>query len=117
MDYNTYSETSSRTFQASTRFSKGGLMAGNFNIDVTKTGEGVRLKLNGSFDGSSACELVNLLNNGDLSGTTKIRVDTDSLKDVHPFGLDVLRSGLHIVKSGKPLVIFTGKMSAQFTAI
>jgi anti-anti-sigma regulatory factor len=89
-------------------------MAGNFNIDFTKTGDDVRLKLNGSFDGSSACELANLLNNGNLHDTSKIRVDTDALKDVHPFGLDVLRHRLHIVKSGKPLLIFTGKRSAQF---
>jgi len=92
-------------------------MAGKFNIDVTKTGDGVRLKLNGSFDGSSACELVNLLNNGNLDGTSKIIVDTDALKDVHPFGVDVLRRRLHLVKSGKPLLIFTGKRSAQFRLI
>ena len=91
-------------------------MAGNFNIDVTKTGDGVRVKLNGSFDGSSACELVNLLNNGNLYDTSRILVDTDALKDVHPFGLDVMRHRLHIVKSGKPPLVFTGKMAARFTA-
>jgi len=90
-------------------------MAGNFNIDVTQTGDGVRLKLNGSFDGSSACELVNLLNNGKLGGSSKVMVDTDALKDVHPFGVDVLHSRLYGVKSKIPLLIFTGRRSAQFS--
>jgi hypothetical protein len=72
------------------------------------------LKLNGDFDGSSACELVNLLNSGGLSNTSKILVDTDYLKHTHPFGVDVLRNHLHMLEAGKPLLIFTGKMSMQF---
>lgn len=89
-------------------------MAGNFNIDVIQTADGVRLKLNGSFDGSSACELVNLLNNGKLGDTGKILVDTGALEDVHPFGVDVLNNRLHIAKSGRPPLTFTGKRAAQF---
>lgn len=92
-------------------------MARNFNIDVTQSGDGVRLKLNGSFDGTSACELVNLLNNGNLGDTAKILVDTDALKDVHPFGLEVLRQRLHIAQSRQPLLIFSGKRAAQFRLI
>jgi anti-anti-sigma factor len=76
-------------------------MAGNFNIDVSKTGDCVRLKLNGEFDGSSACQLLNLLNNGALSGHSRILVDTDSLKHIHPFGLEVLHSRLHKKKGKK----------------
>ena len=91
-------------------------MAGNFNISVTKTGDHVCVKLNGDFDGSSACELLNLLNNGDLSSTSKILVDTDSLRDIHPFGLNVLRNRLHTANSKKLSLIFTGKLSTQFTA-
>jgi hypothetical protein len=89
-------------------------MAGNFNISVTNSGDHVRLKLNGDFDGSSACELVNLLNSGGLSNTSKVLVDTDSLKHIHPFGVDVLHNRLHILKSKTPPLIFTGKMSMQF---
>ena len=91
-------------------------MAGNFNIDISKVSDGVRLRLNGSFDGSSACELVNLLNDDVLSNASKILVDTDSLKDVHPFGLNVLRSRLQVAASRKLPLIFTGKRSAQFTS-
>ena len=91
-------------------------MAGNFNISVSKAGDHVRLKLNGDFDGSSACEILNLLNNGDLSGTSKILVDTDSLRDIHPFGLDVLRNRLSASKVRKLPLTFTGKMSSRFAS-
>jgi hypothetical protein len=73
------------------------------------------LKLNGSFDGTSACELVNLLNNGKLGDSAKILVDTDALKDVHPFGVDVLHNRLQLVKAELPPLVFTGKQSAQFS--
>jgi len=91
-------------------------MAGNFNISVTKAGDHVCLKLNGDFDGSSACELLNLLNNGDLSGTSKILVDTDSLRDIHSFGLDVLRNRLSTAKVRELPLTFSGKMSSRFAA-
>jgi anti-anti-sigma regulatory factor len=95
-------------------FSKGGQMAANFSIYVTKTSDSVHLKLNGDFDGSSACELLNLLKHGALNGTSKILVDTDSLKHVHPFGLNIWRNRLHEVKSTKIPLIFTGRISTQF---
>jgi len=92
-------------------------MAGNFYILVTKAGDYVCLKLNGDFDGSSACELVNLLDGGDLlDSSKKVLVDTDSLKHIYPFGLNILHHRLHEVKSKKIPLIFTGKMSGQFAA-
>jgi hypothetical protein len=70
-------------------------MAGNFNMSVSNSGDYVRLKLSGDFDGSSACELANLLNCGALSNASKILVDTGSLKHIHPYGVDVLNTRLH----------------------
>jgi hypothetical protein len=94
---------------------KGGSMAGNFNISVTRAGDHTRLRLNGDFDGSSACELVNLLSNGGLPGTSKILVDTDSVKHIHPFGLDVLHQRLSTATVRNIPLTFTGKLSTQFT--
>jgi hypothetical protein len=37
---------------------------------------------------------VNTLNSGGLSNTSKVLVDTDSLKHIHPFGVDVLLNRL-----------------------
>jgi hypothetical protein len=59
-------------------------MAGNFNISISKKRGQIRLKLNGDFDGSAACELTNLINSRDLPGNSKILVDTDALKHIHP---------------------------------
>jgi anti-anti-sigma regulatory factor len=89
-------------------------MACNFNISVTKSGNHVCLKLNGDFDGSSACELVNLLNEGELVESSKVMVDTNELKHVYPFGLNVLHHRLYELKSRRIPLIFTGKMSGRF---
>lgn len=91
-------------------------MAGNFNILITQKGDYVCLKLNGDFDGSSACELVNMLNDGELFNSSKILVDTDSLKKVYPFGLNILHHRLHEKKPRKVPLIFTGKMSGRFAS-
>jgi anti-anti-sigma regulatory factor len=91
-------------------------MAGNFNISVTRAGDHVRLKLNGDFDGSSACELMNLLSKSDLLGASTILVDKDSLKHIHPFGVDVLHHLLSAATARNFPLTFTGKMSARFAS-
>jgi anti-anti-sigma regulatory factor len=73
------------------------------------------LKLIGEFDGSSACELMNLLSNSDLSSASKILVDTDSLNHIHPFGVDVLQHLLSAATARNFPLIFTGKMSTRFS--
>ena len=91
-------------------------MANNFNINVSQTGESVCLKLSGEFDGSSACELLNLLNDGKLSANSKILVDTDLLKRIHPFGLEILHSRLQERKMKEVPLFFTGQFSTRFTS-
>jgi len=91
-------------------------MACNFNISVTKNGDHACLKLNGDFDGSSACELVNLLNGSDLCKSSKILVDTNALQHVYPFGLNILHHRLWEVKSRRIPLIFTGRMSGRFAS-
>ena len=89
-------------------------MADNFNISVTRSGDYVRLKLNGDFDGSSACELMNLLSSSNLPSASKILVDTDSLNHIHPFGVDVLQHLLSAATVRDFPLIFTGKMATRF---
>jgi hypothetical protein len=60
-------EQPSKALAVLSGFSKGDLMAGNININVCITGDCVRLKLDGEFDGSSACELLNLLSDEGVS--------------------------------------------------
>jgi hypothetical protein len=89
-------------------------MAGNFNISVSDRDGDVHLKLNGDFDGSSACELANLIRNGGLVKTAKILIDTKSVKKVYPFGVHILHSRLQSAKPGSHSLIFTGKKSSRF---
>ena len=91
-------------------------MAGNFNINVSQTSDSVCLKLSGEFDGSSACELLNLLNDGKFSGSTKILVDTEFLRHIHRFGLEILHSRLQEKKTKEIPLVFTGQFSARFTS-
>jgi hypothetical protein len=89
-------------------------MAGNVNNSVARSGDHVRLKLNGDFDGSSACELMNLLSSSDLLSVSKILVDTDPLNHIHPFGVDVLQHLLSAATVRDFPLIFTGKMATRF---
>jgi hypothetical protein len=89
-------------------------MASNFTINVHRTQDHVCMKLNGDFDGNSACELINLLNVY-FGHRSKILVDTDSLKRIYPFGLNVFHNRLIEVKPPEIPLIFTGKLSSQFS--
>ena len=90
-------------------------MAGNFTINVQEAQGHVCLKLNGDFDGSSACELLNLLN-AYFRRSSKILVDTDTIKRIYPFGLNVFHNRLIEVKPPEIPLIFIGKLSAQFSS-
>jgi hypothetical protein len=68
-------------------------MASNFKIMKHQTKESLHLKLDGDFDGSSAYELINTLKE---HGTDiyEIFIDTNDLKSVHPFGVDIFQKNL-----------------------
>ncbi len=87
-------------------------MAGNFGIYIHKNSDNLHLKLTGDFDGSSAHELINVLQR--YSGnTTKVFIHTDALKDVHPFGRNVFHKNLQILNGSRPTMLFTGENAAQ----
>lgn len=63
-------------------------MASNFKIVRHQDNDNLHLKLLGDFDGTSADELVNVLDSSDgVQG--KIFIHTSSLKSMHPFGADL----------------------------
>ena len=68
-------------------------MATNFQIYPYKTRDSLHLKLAGDFDGSSAHELINTLENNN-KGYYQIFVDTTDLKTIYPFGKEVLEKKL-----------------------
>ena len=83
-------------------------MASDFQIFSLKTQNSLHLKLTGDFDGSSAHELINtLIEKG--TGSWNIFIDTNNLKTIHPFGIDVFKNKLHISKGQLKNLIFVGK--------
>ena len=88
-------------------------MATNFRIAVHRNGETHHLKLVGDFDGTSAHELLNTLKkSGDHA--SRIFVDTGSLRNIYPFGLDVFHTNLHVLKGRCIELVFTWEKSSQF---
>ncbi len=68
-------------------------MALNFQIFRHRTRDSLHLKLNGDFDGNSAHELINaLIEHG--TGFYQIFIDTNNLKTIYPFGIDVFQKNL-----------------------
>jgi stage II sporulation protein AA (anti-sigma F factor antagonist) len=64
-------------------------MAKNFRVCTKETGtQSLALQLFGDFDATSACELIHLLTEKSKTNA-KVAIDTDGLKTINAFGLDV----------------------------
>jgi ABC-type transporter Mla MlaB component len=83
-------------------------MANNFKFLSNRIRDRIRLKLYGDFDGSSACELINVLKNY-RNGSNQIFIDTNNLNAIHPFGMDVLKKHLSVLEININNIIITGK--------
>jgi hypothetical protein len=66
----------------------------------------------GDFDGTSACELINVLmkNSNDLR---RVFIHTSCLKTIHPFGRDVFRGNISKVNVHRTCITFTGEKAGQ----
>ena len=65
-------------------------MAKSFRIRTKEKGDRtVDIELFGDFYASSACELIHVLDESD-GRATKLTIDTDGLRNINAFGLDVL---------------------------
>lgn len=60
-------------------------MASNFKILVHRNTENLHLTLLGDFDGTSACELLNILKKK-CNGADRVFIHTSGLKKIYPFG-------------------------------
>lgn len=83
-------------------------MAPNFQIYSHKTRDSLHLKLNGDFDGSSAHELINILNEAD-SSFWEIFINTNGLKTIHPFGRAVFEKNFSVLNKKLGNLIFIGE--------
>jgi hypothetical protein len=82
-------------------------MGKNFKFLSDSTRDRISPRLYGDFDGSSACELINVLKNRNVSN--QIFIDTDNLNTIHPFGMDVLKKNLSVLDFSTDRIIITGK--------
>ena len=87
-------------------------MASNFRISIHRNSEILYLNLAGDFDGSSAFELLNVLNKK-FNGICRVIIHTASLNFVHHFGVETFRLNLSKLKGHQFTIIFTGKHAAQ----
>jgi hypothetical protein len=87
-------------------------MASNFKILLDRSQDRIHLKLYGDFDGSSAHELLILLKNNSY-GTLEICIQTEGLKHIHPFGLNIFYRGVRAINSCADRIVFTGKKAAD----
>jgi len=87
-------------------------MAANFRISVHRNSDNLHLKLMGDFDGSSACELLNVLKKS-AAGVYRVIIHTNCLKSIHPFGRDMLQESLRHLKDFPVRILFTGENASQ----
>jgi hypothetical protein len=83
-------------------------MAVNFKIKTSHDGNGLHLNLAGDFDGSSAWELLNNIVD-DGGNIRRIFINTNGLKEVHPFGKAIFEKQLQSAKKSYTTLIFLGK--------
>ena len=89
-------------------------MATNFQIYPYKTRDSLHLRLAGDFDGNSAHELINSLENNN-KGYYQIFVDTSDLKTVYPFGKEVLAKKLDSISKQFKNLVFIGENVHELT--
>ena len=90
-------------------------MAKNFRISSReKDNHTVRILLQGDFDGTSAHELINLLKKYGADDQ-KVAIDTQGLKNIHPYGVDVLVVRLKSLRRARAGIVFTGRFKSRFT--
>jgi hypothetical protein len=78
-----------------------------------ETSDSLHLKLDGDFDGNSAYELLNTLQEHG-NGFYQIFIDTNDLQTIYPFGRDVFQRHLGIFKSQLKNLIFIGENEQAF---
>ncbi len=86
----------------------------NFEIFVYSNSDNLHLKLKGNFDGSSASELINVLEEKSTN-VSKVYVHTSNLEEILPSGIDVFHKDINHTKNFSEKIMFTGK-NAYFIA-
>jgi hypothetical protein len=87
-------------------------VASNFKIFFCRHSNDLHFKISGDFDGSSACELLNVPGKNH-NGISKIFIHAGSHTHMHPFGLSVFHKNLGAVKRQSVPIVFTGEKASK----
>ena len=90
-------------------------MANNFKIAMHRNGGKLQLNLLGDFDGSSALELYNLLEEN-LSNAEYLFVNTEQLKKIYPFGRRVFSHNFFKLGDQRARIALIGENSDSITS-
>lgn len=90
-------------------------MASYFKVSAQRKRQDIHLRLIGDFDGSSAYQLIDMLK--EFCGKSDhVIIDTDSLREIHTFGLNILSYHLLILKGPLSNIIFKGEYAERMNA-
>jgi stage II sporulation protein AA (anti-sigma F factor antagonist) len=89
-------------------------MAKNFHVSAREPGsQSLVLQLIGDFDASSACELINILDDS-VKTFNKVAIDTDGLRTINAFGLDVFLPRMSKLNNTRADIKVIGRFSNIF---
>jgi stage II sporulation protein AA (anti-sigma F factor antagonist) len=89
-------------------------MAKNFRIIFSeKNNRLIQIQLHGDFDGTSAHELINTLRKY-LAIYPAVAIDTEGLKSINTFGLNVLSTRLKSLRRPHARIAFSGRYQSVF---
>jgi stage II sporulation protein AA (anti-sigma F factor antagonist) len=89
-------------------------MAKNFRVYAKEIGkQSLALQLFGDFDATSACELIHVLTER-VKTNAKVAIDTDGLKTINAFGLDVFLPRMSRLSNKHTDIEVTGRYSEVF---
>jgi hypothetical protein len=89
-------------------------MASNFGIAIDNNSEGVGLKLAGDFDATSAYELIFAIKKLP-EDTGKISIQTNGLKNLYPFGLEIFHKFMNSLNGQSAKIVFTGDNASRLS--
>ena len=89
-------------------------VAKNFRIcEKESSKQSMALQLFGDFDASSACELINVLDESVIN-TSKVAIHTDGLRTIDAFGLNVFLPRMSWLNNSRADIEVTGRFSRIF---
>ena len=88
------------------------VMASNFKISAHRNSENLYLRLVGDFDGTSACELLNVMKQ-ECQGAERVFINTSGLGKIYPFGHDTFQNNLYVLKDRPIRLVFTGENATE----